>query len=743
MRVSAYDFFNNLATVILFLFNFLNYKNKLNVLGQGSTALIKKLPEAVGLKTKISKFIIVGIEIYIISYFQYKIIGSLNYIMSELIGTGANYFGELLFSPVLVSIICFLLGINIFRQMDLITPAYPLALTISKIACFFAGCCRGFECSFGMYNYKTEAIEFPSQLLEAGVAFTIFVFLMLYRKKAKEGTMFPTYLIVYSTARFFTEFTRIEENVFLGLKKYHLLCLAGIVVGFIQLYVIKNYKEKINQLCEDFSEALGHTLNEIAIKAGFKKQNDIVHRKSRSKKKKAKTPSVSYAKKTKIANTKRWIIVWTIGLIGQIGWTVEGTWLNTFVYEKVDKTPSIITPMLIVSALGTTISIFLFGTLTDRTGKRRNLVSTGFVIWGILTVIMGFTQYIPKFSIPAAVACIVIVDFILSFFGSMSTDVGYSTWLTDIMNDSNRGQIGAAIAIQVVLGSLLGNIFGGLLIGNENNYLKLFIVMGTLLSVFGMISVFLFEKKDDAPPSRKESFSRQLAEAFSPKSFLKHKELIWVNISVMVFFVGFNIYFPHLGNYLIQYLGYSANQMGVIEGIPMILAMFATMPATKFINKNKFIELTLFSVVIGLIGNLSIQKITPDNIDTEKALDIRLLISIFLVAVSYIIMLQATKTWTKNLHPSDSKGRYEGWWAVSYAFIPMLLSSNISEWIIKNKGEAILNEATERFEYLPNGNVFLIGAIISCFSIIPIIITKKHMDKKAKNSDNRKTSDIR
>ena len=55
-----------------------------------------------------------------------------------------------------------------------------------------------------------------------------------------------------------------------------------------------------------------------------------------------------------------WVLVWGLGLIGQIGWNVESVWLNTFVYEKIDKNPSVITPMLILSALATTVVIFLF-----------------------------------------------------------------------------------------------------------------------------------------------------------------------------------------------------------------------------------------------------------------------------------------------------------------------------------------------------------------------------------------------
>lgn len=734
-NIEAYTFLNNIAILAVFLFNFLNYSAKKKILGRGSAALIKKLPEGKSIRAMLYRVVIIGIEIFIVSYAQYKLLGPLTVVFGDLFGTGYNYFGGIFLTPVLVAIVCFILGIDIFKQIDLIAPAYPLALTISKIACFCAGCCRGFECSYGMYNYKTEAVEFPVQLVEAGLAFIIFIFLLLRRKKAKEGTLFPTYLILYSATRFFSEFLRIEENVFLILKKYHILCLVGIAIGFIELYVVKNYKEKINQFCEDYNDALAHTLNEIAIRAGLKRKNEIVHHKN--KKKQNNTPYLSQSKKDKIANTKKWIIVWTIGLIGQIGWTVEGTWLNTFIYEKIDKNPSIITPMMIMSVLATTASMFILGTLTDRTGKRRNLVSIGFVFWGILTILMGFTQFIPKFSLSSAVVIIIIIDMILSFFASTGSDVGYGTWLTDIMNDSNRGQIGAAIAIQIVLGSLLGNIFGGLLVGNESNYLRLFIVMGTLLSVFGLISVFLFDKKDDAPPSAKGSFTKQLINAFNFKNLLKQKEFIWVNISVMIYFVGYNTYFPHLGNILIQYLGYSPEQVGIIEAVPMILAMFVTMPATKLINKNKFIPLALVSAIVGLIGNLSVFTITPEDVNTDLAFNLRIFIGMLLVGISYIIMLQTTRTWAKSLLPQETKGQSDGFWAIAYALIPTILGSNIGEWIIKNKGEALLNEATGRFEYIPNAQVFLYGAIISTFSIIPILITRKYVKKRLESTCNQ------
>ena len=128
--------------------------------------------------------------------------------------------------------------------MDLITPAYPLALTVSKVACYFAGCCRGVEWEKGFYNPVSRLIEFPAQLLEAGVALLLFVFLLCFKSKFKKGTVFPIYLLVYSFLRFFTEFTRCEPSVFMGLKTYQILCIVGVAVGVLEYIAVRRYDAK-------------------------------------------------------------------------------------------------------------------------------------------------------------------------------------------------------------------------------------------------------------------------------------------------------------------------------------------------------------------------------------------------------------------------------------------------------------------------------------------------------------------
>ena len=61
----------------------------------------------------------------------------------------------------------------------------------------------------------------------------------------KEGTVFPIYLMLFNVLLFFTEFTRIEETVFMGLKTYHYLCMVGLVVGTLEYYLAISDKRNI------------------------------------------------------------------------------------------------------------------------------------------------------------------------------------------------------------------------------------------------------------------------------------------------------------------------------------------------------------------------------------------------------------------------------------------------------------------------------------------------------------------
>ena len=245
-----YNVIDLLGSVVLFVFNLCQYKRQKEFRSYSTNyiqnAIAKKFPNS---KIKIFSGCVFWIilELLIFSVVQYALTGFYNRQFGDMVGTGANYFGKLYHIPFLIVAFCILLWVDPIKQIDLLTPSFPLALFFSKIACFCNGCCNGIQWQNGLFNYRSNLYEFPLQLVEAGLALLIFIFLMFWRKKAKPGTMFPTYLIIYSATRFCSEFLSAKEDVFWILKTYHILCLIGIAFGVIELIVALKLGDQISE----------------------------------------------------------------------------------------------------------------------------------------------------------------------------------------------------------------------------------------------------------------------------------------------------------------------------------------------------------------------------------------------------------------------------------------------------------------------------------------------------------------
>ena len=429
-----------------------------------------------------------------------------------------------------------------------------------------------------------------------------------------------------------------------------------------------------------------------------------------------------------------WGFVWCLGIAGQLCWNMENQWFNTFVYEKIAKDPTIISWMVAISAAATTVSTFITGTATDRHGRRRLAVSVGYILWGIFTILFGTTEFImkgasntPALLMTAGVAAVA-ADAIMSFFGSMGNDSGFNAWMNDHMNESNRGQIGAALATQPIIGTIVGTVAGGMLIGSENNYMRLFVVMGVFVIGCGIISLIGLKDAPDLKPYCEGSFFSQFASVFNFKKYFKLKELVWVNLTLAAYFIAFNMYFTHIGNYMIYYLGFTADLMGVMECIGLSLAMLLVFPATKLINAGRHVPIAFISVLFNIAGLLMLGFfVRPDNVNTESIFNPVMLIGVFLIGVGYVVFLQTISVWAKGLYPKEAKGQFEGIRILFFVLIPMVVAPLIATPIIKKNGE-IVNEFGLT-EYLPTEVLFLVGAGVSLIVFLPLIMAARYSKK--------------
>lgn len=404
-----------------------------------------------------------------------------------------------------------------------------------------------------------------------------------------------------------------------------------------------------------------------------------------------------------------WAVMLMTGLVGQLCWNIENQWFNTFVYAKIAPDPNIISWMVAATAVTQVISTVFFGTLSDRMGKRKFNIVWGYFIWGITIILFGTTQFLSGNKALGATA-VIAADCLMTVFGCMGYDAGFNPWTTDISAKTKRGAIGAMCALLPVVATILGSLIFGNII-EKIDYMLFFTAIGIsviLLSLLMMITVKDSEElKAVADPG---GFWRQFGKFFNFGVLKENPQLKWVLIVFSTYFIGFQMYFSHLTNYLIYSLGNPTGKAGVIFGVSLIFATPATIIGAKMIDKKKYYPMMYFSVAATVIG-LVCAGVSKKFIPT--------VIGLFGIGVGYMSIFQTLMVLLKNLYPRGANGQYEGLRCVFYVCIPMCIGTPIGSAIINSTGVEMVNEYGVA-GHAANNNIFLWAAAWIALTIIPI-----------------------
>lgn len=427
---------------------------------------------------------------------------------------------------------------------------------------------------------------------------------------------------------------------------------------------------------------------------------------------------------------KNWALIWILGMAGQICWNIENSWFNTFVYDKIAKDPSIISWMVAVSAIVSTLATFLIGTWSDRAGKRKPFIAVGYICWGIFTIAFGTAEFLPKNPLIIAIVFIVAADAVMSFFGSTGYDAAYNPWTTDISNVHNRGKLGAAFAAMPVLATIFGAVVSGMII-DQLDFFAFFIIMGSVVTLTGIFTLFSL-KDHPGLKARKNSrgYWAQFTEVFQVKTVIGNKELFWVFVVNCVYFIAFNVYFPYITIYLNNYLNLSYTISGAIQAIGLVSAICLTIPVARWINRGKTAPIILFAVAANFVGLILFTLSSKLSV---------LLIATFCAGIGYVLVIQTITAWVKNLFPEQQRGQFEGVKMIFAVCLPMVIGPFISNVVIKNYG--VYMEIDGISGMVPTEVLFLISAIITLFTLLPLIPAGRHAEARRRNALENETND--
>ena len=437
-------------------------------------------------------------------------------------------------------------------------------------------------------------------------------------------------------------------------------------------------------------------------------------------------------------------------LCGQLCWNVENQWFNTFLYRKITQNVSYVTAMVIISATLTCISTFIFGAISDRRGKRKRLMGWGYIAWGASTILVGVCEYMTKipFSTPAvaitvAATMVVALDGVMSFIGSIAYDAMFNAWTNDHTTEKNKGFIGTIYGIMPVIATILGTVAGGavLAIGGDptGNYQLLFWLMGLFVSISGILTLIFVKDRSNLKPQVEGSLIHQATASFRFKE-LKNlpniKEMILACIVICVYFISFNFYFVHLGNWAIFELGFEKEfDFGLIEGISMLFGIILAFPVSKLINKDRIPLVCLIGLITSIVGLLLVyffvNKNTVDGTTAFSLKNIPLIIACFFFGTGEILMTEACMIWVRGLFPEAKRGQFEGIRCVFFVWIPMLIGTLCGDFIIKQFG----NHGVDAYgmkQYYPPAQLFLWASVVVLVTFIPLYFATVAYKKRIK-----------
>lgn len=427
---------------------------------------------------------------------------------------------------------------------------------------------------------------------------------------------------------------------------------------------------------------------------------------------------------------RNWFSFILAGLIGQFAWTIENMYLNRYLYYLEPSKLDYVSLMVSLSAAVATITTLLMGALSDRLGKRKLFISFGYIIWGISIVLFGILKYS---FISHAALLIVIMDCIMTFFGSSANDASFNAFVTDNTNTSNRGKVESVLSILPLISMLfIVGVMEPLFI-NNNQWDIFFYVFGGLVLIAGIALVFLLPK-DKVEANKEEPYFKNIFYGFYPKTIKSNKMLYITLIAFMLFNIAIQVFFPYFMIY-IQYGSPELTGMNftITLGSVLLVSCIITVVFGLFMDKIGKNRLLIPSLLCTMIGSILM------FIFKGQAL---IIVSGIILMSGYMVSTALLGAKIRDYTPENEVGLFQGVRMVFAVLLPMVTGPYIGKFCygINEEVKTFTNEygiVTEGV--VPNSNIFLGAAIVLVFALIPLvylIYKEKHTELLIKEDVN-------
>ena len=424
-------------------------------------------------------------------------------------------------------------------------------------------------------------------------------------------------------------------------------------------------------------------------------------------------------------SSRFWIALVIFGLTGQIAWVVENMYFNVFIYKMFQATAEQISAMVMASAVAATLTTIFIGALSDKIGKRKLFICGGYILWGIsiasfaLIRIDVISSLFPMAASAASigVSLVIIMDCVMTFFGSSANDACFNAWLTDETKDSGRGAAEGINAMMPLVAILA--VFGGFMafdLDKSESWVTIFLIIGIVVIVIGVLGLFLIKESVRKLPEN-SSFFKNIFYGFKP-SVIKSNGMLYITfLGFAVFGISIQIFMPYLILYYTESLDLADTYVFIMAPAVILAAVF-TVFYGRLYDKLKFTKSvfpTLGLLVLGYLL-LAINEKTPV-----------VFIGSLLMMCGYLAGMAVFGSVIRTHIPDNKAGMFQGLRIVSQVLIPGLIGPEIAKWILRDAEKITNTDGTESF--IPNQSIFVAAlcviVVLAAVLLVAVLIAKK------------------
>ena len=404
-------------------------------------------------------------------------------------------------------------------------------------------------------------------------------------------------------------------------------------------------------------------------------------------------------------NRKFWAALIIFSLTGQIAWVVENMYFNVFIYKMFHASAADIALMVTASSAAATLTTILIGALSDRIGKRKIFMCAGYIAWGVSIIAFALIRAdvisaVFGSAVSAAsvgITLVIILDCVMTFFGSTANDAAYNAWLTDSTDPGNRGAA-EGINSMMPLISILA-VFGGFMgfdLDRASSWTTIYCVIGGLVLAIGILGFFLVEEAPAQQPY-----------GFRPDVVRKNVILYLSMAAFMIFNISIQIYMPYLIIYYEQTLGMA--DYVLIMAPAILLAAAVTFFFGRLVDRKGFRRTVL--PAMGMLGaGFLLLWLIPAKIPAEgMAMKIPVFIGSLLMMSGYLSGMAAFGTQLRNYTPERMAGRFQGLRILSQVLIPGIIGPQIGAWVLRDA--PVIENSDGTTSFLPGAEIFLAALI--------------------------------